>query len=107
MRATTALLAAATNTSIPGEFVVYVIFPLIVVSVVAAGTWARKISSKQNEHGQALALLLADVSPPRGLSLREMVQAHTVQLATIETQLEQRQIPVAHLPTTAPGDGPG
>jgi hypothetical protein len=86
-----------TTATLPGELVAYVFCPLLVAAIIGAFVWATKIHNRLNEHGQALALMLHDFNPPGASSLRELVQAHSVQLATIETQLSDRQIPVARL----------
>lgn len=87
----------ASPSTLSSEILVYILFPLIVIAVASAVAWAHKIKEKQNEHGQALALILNDVAPAHGPSLRELVQAHAERLIKIETQLAVRQIPVTQL----------
>lgn len=90
---------AAGPTSLTGDFVVYVLCPLIVIAIASAAVWATKIHNRINEHGQALALMLQDVAPTNAPSLRELVQKHSERLVRIETQLSLRQIPVTSVQT--------
>jgi len=70
--------------TLAGDLIVYVIFPLIVIAIVGAISWARGLNRRLNTQDKALALLVQQVMPEGQPSLRDVVTQHSSELAFIK-----------------------
>lgn len=74
--------------SLAGQFIDYVIFPLIVIGFLGFVAWARTMNRRQNTTDTALAVVLKEVDGGEGTpSLRELVTQTRIDQAEVRATL--------------------
>lgn len=87
------IAAQPAHTTLAGQFILYIVFPLILALILGLGTFGLWITHKINDHSQGLALILQDVRPVQGESLRDIVIALTGKVEAIAEQPGNHQAP--------------
>jgi hypothetical protein len=75
--------------SVAGDVLIYVIAPLIVVSIIGMVAWARSIGKTLATQDRALALLVQETLPDGQPSLRSVVNSVSERLARVEGELHR------------------
>ena len=94
-------LASPTATTLAGQLIVYVVCPLLVALVIGLVTYLLKMSTKLNDHGTALALILSQVNPPNAPTLRDAVEKVRLDVAVLATSVTAASNAAASAATTA------
>lgn len=74
------------HTTVAGELIVFVLFPLLVLAIAGMGAFCIWVVKQITLHSGGLALLVQDVRPVEGPSLRTLVEGLTVDVAVIKAQ---------------------
>lgn len=79
-----------------GQLLVYVIFPLIVATVLGIVALAISVARRLGMQDKALAILMQEVSPTGSPSLRDLLTSTRLEVATLKGALSGHAPPEGH-----------